>query len=173
MPAPLAYLLTWRCYGTWLPGDDRGSVTHDNRPGAPFAAPSPALAAHAPTLMQRSSFLLDAPRRALVRGVIEDVCTHRGWSILALNVRTTHVHAVVKAEPPPEKVLVDLKAWSTRRLREAGLCPQNGKVWAAHGSTRWIDTQASLDRVIEYTLHEQGPVLDPSEQPVGDHAPDA
>jgi hypothetical protein len=21
---PLAYFITWTCYGTWLPGDDRG-----------------------------------------------------------------------------------------------------------------------------------------------------
>ena len=26
MREPLAYLLTWTCYGTWLHGDDRGSV---------------------------------------------------------------------------------------------------------------------------------------------------
>ena len=26
MPAPLAYLITWTTYGTWLPGDQRGWV---------------------------------------------------------------------------------------------------------------------------------------------------
>ncbi len=28
MPEPLAYFLTWSTYGTWLPGDERGWITH-------------------------------------------------------------------------------------------------------------------------------------------------
>ncbi|MGH9840991.1 MAG: hypothetical protein ACREEM_19730 [Blastocatellia bacterium] len=27
---PLAYLITFRCYGTWLHGDERGSVDRDH-----------------------------------------------------------------------------------------------------------------------------------------------
>ena len=35
----LAYLITFRCYGTWLHGDSRGSVDRfHNRYGAPLIA---------------------------------------------------------------------------------------------------------------------------------------
>src|SRR5262249_42685946 len=34
---PLAYLITFRCYGTWLHGDERGSTDrHRNQYGTPF-----------------------------------------------------------------------------------------------------------------------------------------
>jgi len=39
---PLAYLITFRAYGTWLHGDSRGSVDRfHNRYGAPLIAPNP------------------------------------------------------------------------------------------------------------------------------------
>jgi hypothetical protein len=45
---PFALLITWTCYGTWLPGDERGHVSNilhpeggfdpkENVPGAPIA----------------------------------------------------------------------------------------------------------------------------------------
>ncbi len=37
---PLAYLITFRCYGTWLHGNDKGSIDrHHNRYGAPLIPP--------------------------------------------------------------------------------------------------------------------------------------
>jgi len=36
MDQPLAYFLTWQCYGCWLHGDPRGSVDSEhNRYGTP------------------------------------------------------------------------------------------------------------------------------------------
>jgi hypothetical protein len=40
--APLAYFITFHTYGTWLPGDGRGSVdAHHRAYGAPLVGPSP------------------------------------------------------------------------------------------------------------------------------------
>ncbi|MGQ0761444.1 MAG: hypothetical protein ACT4OT_05435 [Acidobacteriota bacterium] len=40
---PLAYLITFRCYGTWLHGDERGSVDRkQNVYGTPKTAFNPA-----------------------------------------------------------------------------------------------------------------------------------
>jgi len=37
---PLAYLITFRCHGTWLPGDERGSVDRfHNRYKSPYIEP--------------------------------------------------------------------------------------------------------------------------------------
>jgi hypothetical protein len=38
---PLAYLITFRCYGTWLHGDERGSIDRfHNRYKSPYIAPN-------------------------------------------------------------------------------------------------------------------------------------
>jgi hypothetical protein len=42
---PLAFFLTWSCYGCWLPGDDRGYVDREhNQYGRPRLEPRPRLA---------------------------------------------------------------------------------------------------------------------------------
>ncbi|HWY68950.1 MAG TPA: hypothetical protein VNX88_09810 [Terriglobales bacterium] len=39
---PLAYLITFRCYGTWLHGDERGSIDrHQNQYQSPYIVPNP------------------------------------------------------------------------------------------------------------------------------------
>jgi hypothetical protein len=41
MSMPIAYLLTWTRYGTWLHGDERGSVDAEHHtPGEPLLASS-------------------------------------------------------------------------------------------------------------------------------------
>src|SRR5579862_6157002 len=119
---PLAYFITFTTYGTWLHGTDPGSVdpTH-NQSGTPFLPPNALQESEARGAMSQPPFSLDAPRRAIVLATIREVCQHRGWSLLACHVRTTHVHFVVQANAPPEKVMNDCKVYASRRLTEAGL----------------------------------------------------
>ena len=87
---------------------------------------------------------LDQIRRDAVLEAIQKVCGHRGWSLLAAqvtcvpHVQSNHVHAVVDAEAPPERVMSDFKAYGSRRLNEMRLDQPNRKRWARHGSTRWL-----------------------------------
>jgi len=67
------------------------------------------------------------------------------------------VHVVVAASEPAEQVMVSLKAWATRRLREAGLGA--GKTWARHGSTRYVWDEMGLTNVCEYVIDLQGEPL--------------
>lgn len=92
-------------------------------------------------------------QRMVVDDVIRAHCEIRSWIIHALNVRTNHVHLVCAADRPPEKIMGECKAWSSRRLRERAGAPD--RVWARHGSTRYITTEASLRRTIQYVLFEQ------------------
>ena len=111
--------------------------------------------------MTQSPVLLDTPEKRLtVTEAIERTCTFRDWRLLAVNVRTNHVHVVLIAEAPVEKVLADIKAWATRALRERGLVSANEKVWALHGSTRYLTTDAAVELAVNYTLFEQGPGLE-------------
>ena len=59
------------------------------------------------------------------------MCDHRERALLALNVRTNHVHGVVTAMCKPEPVLGALKACATRALHRAGLIGLKTKPWAA------------------------------------------
>lgn len=154
-PAPLAYLLTWTTYGTWLRGDPRGSVRDDNRFGAPYADPDAPAAVRDRAHLKHPPVQLSADERAAADRAIRDVCTHRAWALLALNVRTNHVHAVVTAPCPPEKVMVDFKAWSTRKLRSLDPARFADRVWTKHGSTRYLFDHPSVERAIGYVLHEQ------------------
>lgn len=159
MPAPLAYFLSWRTYGTWLHGDPRGSVDAEhNQVGRPRLLPDPRLAAAAAARQKSAPVELAEPARIIVSDTIHRHCELRHWRLLALNVRTNHVHIVVDCSRrpcSPERAMDQFKAWCTRRLREAGLAGAAAPVWVEHGSTRWINTEESLAKAIHYVLHEQ------------------
>ncbi|MBN4052635.1 transposase [bacterium AH-315-K20] len=152
---PLAYLLTWTTYGSWLRGDRRGSVINDNRWGAPYAPPDPTLVQQDTARLAQPPLVLGSAARAAVETAIRGVCRHREWTLHALNARSNHVHAVVTGAHTPEKMMVDLKAWSTRRLRDAGMVDGQRRVWTRHGSTRYLFDAASVERAVDYVVRMQ------------------
>jgi hypothetical protein len=92
---------------------------------------------------------------------VVEVSAYRGWTLLALHVRTTHVHAVVAASATPEKVLNDLKAYATRRLRRERLTAADDRVWSGHGSTRYHWKDEQLAEAVDYVVNRQGAALEP------------
>ncbi|MCH8242543.1 MAG: transposase, partial [Planctomycetes bacterium] len=80
--------------------------------------------------------MLSKSARHAVATVIREVCDHHDWILHASNVRSNHVHVVVSAPRTPEQVMIALKAWCTRRLRQLGLSQKDAKVWSRHGSTK-------------------------------------
>jgi REP element-mobilizing transposase RayT len=106
--------------------------------------------------MKSPAYQLDATRRSLVLQAVKEVCRFRAWELLAVHVRTAHVHAVISAEPPPEKVMTDLKAYASRRLNEAELDVPGQQRWSRHGSTVYLWTPGMLHGAIDYVLNEQG-----------------
>lgn len=62
---PLAYLLTFRCYGTWLHGDARGSVDREhNTYGTPCLDPDPQLLKRRAAGLKGEAMTLEAAHRA-------------------------------------------------------------------------------------------------------------
>ena len=156
MSDPLAYFITFRTYGTWLHGDQRGSVDPDhNIPGTPKLPPDERWVGAARNRMLETPFELDTPCRQAVDEAIRERCSFAGWSLLALNVRTNHVHLLVAASEPADQVMASLKAWSTRRLRTLGLLSERQKVWSRHGSTKRAWKESELEGIIHYILHGQ------------------
>jgi REP element-mobilizing transposase RayT len=161
MSDPRAYLLTWTTYGTWLPGDERGSVDpQHNVHGQEFAptderrrVANAAQLAHAP-------FHLDAVARPVVHAAIVEHCAFRGWELVALNVRSNQVHVVVRSDLPPLATATKLKARATRLLREGGVIPPEQVVWTERGSGRYLWSEAEVNAAVRYVMDGQGEDLD-------------
>src|SRR5262245_30223661 len=139
MSSPLAYLLTWNCYGAWLPGDPRGTVDiRHNIPGRPTAPPNEWRRRANASRLVNAPIHLDRQREIVAR-TIDDHCVIRGWERFAANIRTNHVHIVVACgEYHPDIARDQFKAWATRCLREAGHFPKPTVVWAEDGSSRYL-----------------------------------
>ncbi len=154
---PLAYFLTMRTYGTWLHGDERGSMdaTH-NGWRTPRLPPDHDRKSMASVHMRGQPYLLAAESAALVEKTTGEVCVHRGWHLYRVHARTNHVHVVLGAQFPPERIMSDLKAWCTRRLRENGFAQPKQDVWVEHGSTPYLWTEAQLQGAIDYVKNWQG-----------------
>lgn len=135
----MRYLITFSCYGLHLHGDESGSVDRDhNVPGSRVLDGDPQLAAIKRGRMPQPPYYLDPGRRDAVLAAICAHCGHKVWGLLAVHVRTTHVHVVVEAEVRPEKVMNELKAYASRELNRRGIDGPNRRRWARHGSTRWL-----------------------------------
>ena len=155
-PFPLAYLITFTCYGTRLHGDEDGSVDRrHNIPGAPFVPPDRGWVMEDQSKMKRETYQMDRGRRNTVLGALRQHCSHRGWKLLAAHVRSSHVHLVVAAEQPPERILTEVKGYASRALRrrERGALQ---KRWTRHGSTRYLWKIKDVAAAIEYVVHQQG-----------------
>jgi REP element-mobilizing transposase RayT len=156
---PLAYLLTWTTYGSWLHGDERGWV-QSGQPG--IQAPDSGRQVNVCMRMTEQAVVLNDSQRSLVERTIREVCQFRKWIVYAINVRSNHVHVVLSADLPPEQVLSQLKAWCSRRLSEQAGLPakedsRNGRKrwWTEHGSTKWINDENYLQNAIRYVNEGQ------------------
>jgi hypothetical protein len=63
---------------------------------------------------------------------------------------------VVEADALPERVMNDLKSYSSRRLNQLGFDEADRKRWARHGSTRWLSTSEAVSAAIQYVVDKQG-----------------
>ncbi len=158
---PLAYLITFRSYGTWLHGDERGSVdrTH-NIYQTPFIKPNQKWADYNKNLLKNEPVKLTAQMRKVVENAVRETCQIRGWKIYALNARTNHIHTVVAVGAKhPNKVLIALKANATREMRKANCWRSENSPWAEKGSKRWLWTEKSIEKAVDYVINGQGKPL--------------
>jgi len=154
---PLAYLITFRCYGTWMHGDERGSMDRKhNVYGTPKIAPNPHLQKSDTKQLQHLPISLDARQRKVVERAVKEVCDYRRYALHAINVRTNHVHTVVTAMRQPEGVLDAFKSYSTRALRRGGLVSRTVRPWIRHGSTVYLWKEKDVAKAIEYVMLGQG-----------------
>ena len=163
----MPYLITFACYGCHLHGSASGSVDSEhNVHGTPLLEEDSARVAAEEERMDQAPYHLDQIRRDAVLEAIQEVCGRRGWNLLAAHVRSNHVHTVVPAEVPPERVMNDFKAYASRRLNRLRHDEPDRKRWARHGSTRFLWKPEHVSAAIQYVLEEQGDALSAFESPV-------
>ena len=155
---PMAYFITFRTYGSWLHGDDRGSVQRGQATdyGSELLASSAKCEDWERSRLKSIPRRLDPLERRIVGQAVLGVCEARGWTLAALNVRTNHVHLVVGGEGvAPERIMNDVKAYSTRALRRGGRRPSDERVWSRHGSTRYLWSEEDVAHACWYVAERQ------------------
>ena len=158
---PLAYLITFRSHGTWLHGDERGSVNRFRNQYKSHRLPPEKKWVETNTQRLKGEIvILDAAQRSCVEEAVQETCRIRRWDLEAINVRTNHVHTVVSiGAKKPEMALNAFKANATRKMREAGCWQSERSPWADKGSKRYLWNEQSVARAIEYVLFGQGDEL--------------
>jgi REP element-mobilizing transposase RayT len=171
---PLAYFISLTTYGAWLHGRSPGSVDREhNVPGTPYLPPDADLERQMRSEMRQAPYVLDEVRRQVVLRTIKEVAAHRRWKLWAVHVRSNHVHVVVTAACRPEKVMTDLKAWCSRRLREACNESSDRDRWTQHGSTRYLNSETSVDAAVKYVIDDQGEPMELYDSRKDLHEPEA
>ena len=155
---PLAFLITFRSYGTWLHGDERGSVNRfRNQYKSARLPPEEKWLQINTQRLNQEIVVLDAAQRQCVETTARETCEIRKWHLFAINVRTNHVHAVVSiGEKKPEIALNAFKANATRRMRESGCWQNTVSPWSDKGSQRYLWNEESIARAIDYVINGQG-----------------
>jgi REP element-mobilizing transposase RayT len=159
--APIPWLLTFSCFGNWLPGDPRGYIERIPGGGTRRSSPNPRLQKWVAQGMEQPPFLLHARARAVVRAAIRDHCAHAGWALGALHVGRNHLHVVVSGDAPPDRMMGQMKSWATRYLREAAIVDDGRTVWARHGSTVPLRTGDAVVAACRYVIEGQGAQREP------------
>ncbi len=158
---PLAYLITFRSYGTWLHGDGRGSIDRfHNQYKSAYREPNQKLYNFNAKVLKSEPVNLKAAERELVELAIREVCDYRNWLLRAINIRINHVHTVVSiGDASPSKALNSFKAYSTRKLRENNLWKFEHSPWSGLGSKRHLWNEESIEKAVDYVINGQGDEL--------------
>ncbi|MCC7307215.1 MAG: transposase [Acidobacteria bacterium] len=91
-----------------------------------------------------------------MEAAIREVCRVRGYLLIAINVRSNHVHVVASNSTALERMMDSFKSYATKELRGNGLVGKDRKVWSRHGSTRYLWSDDHVSTAVEYVVNGQG-----------------
>ena len=155
------HLITFRCYGTWLHGDERGSIDRlHNQYQSPYRKQNQQLQDFSVSELKSKPVTLDAAKREIVEIAVREVCNYRNWLLRAINVRTNHVHTVVSiGDANASQALNSFKAYATRKMRENNCWEFEHSPWASRGSKRHLWNERSIEIAVDYVVNGQGDKL--------------
>jgi REP element-mobilizing transposase RayT len=136
-------MVTWRTYGTWLQGHEKGYVRRGERLGENVA-----IRKDCEKKMTGKPVRLNRMQKELVREAFAEAGKKYGQRLLATAVQSNHVHMVCAYSEVPVRVMV-------ARYKSAGraalaLRGVKGKIWAAGYYREFRFDAASLADKIRY-----------------------
>jgi REP element-mobilizing transposase RayT len=161
------WLITWTCYGTWLPGERAGFVGNvrdasgkqvvHNVPGTPVDADVPLLEAWVREQMKGPPVSLSKADGEAMIAQYQETARIRGWKLQAASVMYNHTHVLMSVpdDLDPERILETLKSWATRAVKKLRPLPPNGTFWTAKGSTRKKGDEQALAAAVIYVVKKQ------------------
>jgi REP element-mobilizing transposase RayT len=163
---PLAYLITFTCYGSTLHGQNAADHPHAPHFNVHFLPHQVTRSRASQLKLTEPAYFLDELRRFVVLNAIEEACDFYGWTLYAAHVRTYHVHSVIHALETPDKLMNLLKMNTSRRLKESNLDGMRLNRWTQHGRTKPLWQPIHVQDAIRFVVEEQGMPMAVCENPI-------
>lgn len=143
MGKTLGYMVTWTTYGTWLQGDKRGFV----RKGKILRA-STKLEQDNRKRQSSDKVSLTQEQREIVRNSVLREAESIKENVLAISVRSSHIHTVIEGGGKPISTVVNrFKTAAYYALKECGF---EGKVWTNGYDRRFCFSERELKARVDY-----------------------
>jgi REP element-mobilizing transposase RayT len=148
MRYPRGYHITFRTYGTLLPGSSKPFVDRGhNEYGSNLPKASPSREQAARDRMTADPVYLTLEQRRIVEEAIDELTGRYRWPLHAKAAQQNHVHVVLTAPRAGEPLRDAVKACCSRALNERfGL-----RIWwAEKGSARYLWEDDYFERAVNY-----------------------
>jgi len=143
MGKTLGYMVTFTTYGTWLQGDKRGFVKNGK-----ILEASEGLEQANKKMQSSEEVTLKKEQREIVRDAILQEAARIGENVLAIAVRSNHIHAVIEGGGKPIDMLVNrFKTAAYYALRNNGF---EQKIWTRGYDKRFCFNEKDLKAKIAY-----------------------
>jgi REP element-mobilizing transposase RayT len=165
-----ALLLTWTCYGTWLPGDRRGYVSNtllpeggfrpkQNRVDTPYMADDRFTRRNARRAQKQPPARLNLDLARTAAASFLDAARQRAWNVARGAVMANHVHLVVlncvDDGPQVRRVF--------KGVSSAALCDHariHRRWWTSGGSDRYLHGEEAILAAIRYVASQRFPLVE-------------
>jgi REP element-mobilizing transposase RayT len=165
MDDQFAIHITWTCYGTWLPGDERGHVSNiifaqggweqkHNYPKSEYAAGDAGMRERARKLQKGETVWLSAAQALVVAQALVDAVRKRGWRIRRAAIMANHIHVVICDCPDDGEVVRRI----LKGASQSALTKANGSArrwWTAGGSDRFKHGAEAIEAAINYVANQE------------------
>ena len=139
----IGYLVTWTTYGTWVQGDKREYVKN----GKILPGDSELEKANKRRQL-KNAVKLNRGQKEIVKRAILERAKMIGQEVLAIAVRSNHVHIVVnRIDKTIEEVVAGYKRVATKVLNDRGF---EGRVWTTGFDKRFCFDEKELGSKITY-----------------------
>jgi REP element-mobilizing transposase RayT len=163
--SPFALHITWTCYGTWLPGDERGHVSNtllpqggfirkQNIPGTPYAPGDEYTRNRARNLQKHATARLHPDHANCVAESLINATWARDWRILRAAIMPDHVHVLVTDCPDDgPAVRRILKGVSQADLNR--FIGYSRRWWTTGGSDRYKHGHQAIENADRYIANQE------------------